>query len=154
MFDGIKCSMENHESETPIYQDLDSTNVSWVTFLIFIISSFDTFKLSMLGLNLVPFSSYIQIFTAGWLKDRLTYIWRNIHTYIWRNIHTYISIKAAPFFIILIKSDSCGLKQINQLSNFQLFILINHWLLYANVYIYFTYSLGVVDIRYWKLAIT
>ena len=136
--------MENHESETPIYQDLDSTNVSWVTFLIFI--SFDTFKLSMLGLNLVPFSSDIQIFTVGWLKGRLTYIWRNIHT--------YISIKAIPFFIILIKSDSCGLKQINQLSNFQLFILINHWLLYANVYIYFTYSLGVVDIRYWKLAIT
>ena len=138
--------MENHESETPIYQDLDSTNVSWVTFLIFIISSFDTFKLSMLGLNLVPFSRDIQIFTVGWLKGRLTYIWRNIHT--------YISIKAIPFFIILIKSDSCGLKQINQLSNFQLFILINHWLLYANVYIYFTYSLGVVDIRYWKLAIT
>ena len=146
MFDGIKGSMANHESETPIYQDLDSTNVSWVTFLIFIISSFDTFKLSMLGLNLVPFSSDIQIFTAGWLKDSLTYIWRNIHT--------YISIKAIPFFIILIKSDSCGLKQINQLSNFQLFILINHWLLYANVYIYFAYSLGVVDIRYWKLAIT
>ena len=119
--------MENHESETPIYQDLDSTNVSWVTFLIFIISSFDTFKLSMLGLNLVPFSRDIQIFTVGWLKGRLTYIWRNIHT--------YISIKAIPFFIILIKSDSCGLKQINQLSNFQLFILINHWLLYANVYI-------------------